>query len=99
MLVRPDRVLGMAVQLNCFEGEVVGEIDRGPNLTLLIKLLGDPLRLGRDHDLHVDLPTNVYYRLGVDSDRRWTVSLKREAVHVIGPVSADKGQLPPARSS
>lgn len=87
MLVRPNRGLGVAVEENRYEGEIRGEVDHGTNLTLLIRLLGDPLRSGRDYDLHVDLPAHVYYRLGADQNKRWTVSLKREAVHVIGSAS------------
>lgn len=87
MLVRPERALGPAVEDNRYEGEIRGEVAHGPTFTLLVKLLGDPLRSGRDYDLHIDLPAHVYHRLGVESKKRWTVSLKREAVHVIGLAS------------
>jgi molybdate transport system ATP-binding protein len=86
MLVRPGRQLGRAVEENRYEGEVRGEVAHGPRFTLLVKLLGDPLRSGRDYDLHIELPANLYFRLGLEVTKRWTVSLKQEAIHVIGPV-------------
>ena len=87
MLVRPSVEAGAAVRDNQYRGEVVGEIAHGTSFTLLFKLDGDPLRLERDYDLHIHIPAHVYYRLGLDSQKAWTVSLKREAVHVIGRAS------------
>ena len=84
MLVRPGVKAGSAVEENQFSGEVVGEVAHGTGFTLYLKLEGDPLGLGRDYDLHIDIPAHVYYRLGMDSKKVWTVSLKKEAVHVIG---------------
>ncbi len=93
MLVRPDRVSGSAVEENQYPGLIVGEIAYGTSFTLQVRLAGDPLGLGRDYDLHVDTPAHVYYRLGVDSKREWTVSLKKEAIHVIGlAASASEGE-------
>ncbi len=87
MLMRPQREAGAAVEENRFWGQVVGEVARGPIFTLLIKLVGDPLHNGRDYDVHVDLPANVYYRLGAGQQRHWELSLKKEAIHVIGPAT------------
>jgi molybdate transport system ATP-binding protein len=84
MLVRPLGDVGSAVRENQYPGQVVGEVAHGTNFTLHFKLDGDPLGLGRDYDLHIDVPAHVYHRLGLDSKKEWTVSLKKEAVHIIG---------------
>lgn len=84
MLIRPDRATGAAVEENRYGGEIVGEIANGTSFTLLFKLTGDPLGSGRDYDLQIEIPANVYRRLGVDASSRWVVSLKREALHLIG---------------
>lgn len=89
MLVRPDRDPGRAVGDNRFEGEVVGEMAHGTSFTLLFKLAGDPLGSGRDYDLQIEMPANVYYRLGADTRKRWAVSLKREAIQVMPPEAAE----------
>lgn len=84
MLVRDERELGTAVVENRYPAVIQGEVALGASYTLLVKLAGDPLGTGRPYDLHVDLPANVYHRLGVDRVRQWTISLKREAIHIIG---------------
>ncbi len=84
MLVRPEEGVGRAVEENRYPAQIVGEIARGSSFTLYMKLLGDPLKAGRDYDLHVDLPFHVYYRLGLEHSKLWTVSLKSSSVHVIG---------------
>ncbi|HEX9016509.1 MAG TPA: ABC transporter ATP-binding protein [Chloroflexota bacterium] len=88
MLVRPDRAVGPAVEDNLCRGEVVGEIARGASFTLHFRLEGDPLGTGRDFDLVIEIPANVYDRLGVDSNKRWTASLKKESIHIIGRAPA-----------
>ena len=85
MLVRPDRDVAELVEENQFPARVVEEIAHGTSFTLQMKLVGDPLASGREFDLHVDLPANVYYRLGLDTRKEWIVSLKKQAIHVIGP--------------
>lgn len=84
MLVRPDRVSGSAVEENQYPGLIVGEVAYGTTFTLHLRLAGDPLGQGRDYDLQVDTPAHVYYRLEVESKKDWTVSLKKEAIWVIG---------------
>lgn len=69
----------------------MGEVAHGTNFTLHFKLTGDPVGLGRDYDLHIDIPSHVYCRLEVDSKKQWTASLFREAVHVIGKSSGQPG--------
>jgi molybdate transport system ATP-binding protein len=85
MLIRPDRDSRSAIEDNRFSGEVVGEVAHGTSFTLLFRLDGDPFHLGRDYDLHLDVPANVYYRLEVDTRRQWTVSLKKESIHLMPP--------------
>lgn len=85
MLVRPDRDSRPAVEENRYPGEVVAEIAHGTSFTLMFRLHGDPFHLGRDYDLQMEIPANVYYRLGVDHRKEWTVSLKKESIHLMPP--------------
>ena len=94
MLVRPGTKAGSAVEDNQYGGEVVGEVAHGTDFTLHFKLTGDPVGLGRDYDLHIDIPAHIYYRLEIDSKKEWTVSLKKEAVHVIGRAAGPGGYFP-----
>lgn len=85
MLVRPGLGTGTAIRENQLTGEIVGEIAHGSTYTLLFRL-DSPLRLDqRDYDLHIELPSHVYHKLGLTHRHRWTVSLKKSAIHVIGP--------------
>jgi molybdate transport system ATP-binding protein len=83
MLMRPNRETGSAVEENQIEGEIVEEIAHGTTFSLMMKPAGDPFRTGRDYDIHVEIPANVYYRLGVNEQKKWIVSLKKEAVHLM----------------
>ncbi len=85
MLMRPDREAGTAVEENQYPGEIVEEIAHGTTFTLMVKLVGDPLGKGRRYDLHVDIPANVYYRLGVDIQKKWMISMKMESIHLMSP--------------
>jgi molybdate transport system ATP-binding protein len=91
MLLRPDRETGAAVEENRFEGEIVEEIAHGTTFTLMVKLDGDPLDSGRKYDLHVEIPANIYFRLGVDAQKRWSVSLKKDAIHLMTPEARGRG--------
>jgi len=91
MLLRPDREAGTAVEENQYQGEIVEEIAHGATFTLMVKLAGDPLGKGRRYDVHVEIPANVYYRLGVDSQKEWAVSMKKEAIHLMKPEAPSRG--------
>jgi hypothetical protein len=65
------------------EGEFVGEENDGANVMLRFRLLGPRLRPAEPFDLQIDTPRYVYERLGLDGERRWTISLKPAAMHVI----------------
>mgnify|MGYP005847765841 CR=1 FL=1 len=91
MLIRPERGAGPAVEDNRYLGEIVGEIAHGPSFTLQVKLTAVRLHPGRDYDLLIDLPANVYYRLGVDRQKHWAVCLKRDSIHVIDRAATRQG--------
>ena len=84
MLVRPERATAPDAPPNLCRGEVVGEIAHGTTFTLQFKPGGDPFHLGRSYDLHIEVPSHVYYRLGIDSQKEWMVSLNRDSIHLIG---------------
>ena len=54
--------------------------------TLYLRLENSPAA----YDLEITLPSYVYYRLGLDTDKRITVELSRQAVHVM-PRQTDVG--------
>ncbi|MCL4534466.1 MAG: ABC transporter ATP-binding protein [Bacteroidetes bacterium] len=85
MLLRQDREAGAAVAQNQYQGEIVEEIAHGTTFTLMVKLVGDPLGKGRRYDVHVEIPANIYYRLGVDSQKVWEISMKEDAIHSMTP--------------
>ncbi len=87
MLIRPGEEVGRAVGSNQFVGEIIREGAHGTSYTLLFKLSSDPLGNRREYDLHIEIPHHVYQRLRVASVREWTVSLKKEEIHVIEPAS------------
>ncbi|MEK7848307.1 MAG: ABC transporter ATP-binding protein [Chloroflexota bacterium] len=66
---------------NLFQGEVVKEVSRGATISLFVRL--DDGRGGRDYDLEVALPSHAYSRFRLDIQKRVSVSLKKEAVHLL----------------
>ncbi len=38
---------------------------------------------GEDYDLHIELPVYIYERLDLAHRRTWTVSLRKNAMHLI----------------
>ncbi len=82
MLVRKDVPMGQ--RDNLLSGEVVNELTDGFNCTLFLRL-DEGKRLGRgDYDLEITIPAYVYERLHVAEDKRWSVTVRREDVHVFG---------------
>ena len=80
MLIRKDAPVGP--RENQVQGCIVNELTDGFNHTLFFRLdEGQRLRRG-DYDLEIMLPTYVYERLGVARDKRWSATIKREAIHI-----------------
>jgi molybdate transport system ATP-binding protein len=80
MLIRKDAPVGL--RENQVEGCIVNELADGFNHTLFFRLdEGQRLRTG-GYDLEIMLPTYVYERLGVAHDKRWSATIKREAIHI-----------------
>ncbi len=86
-VLRPEEGGERPDDQNRFDGDVVAEIAHGTSFTLLFKLAGDPLHSGRDYDLHIEIPANLYHDLGLGSRKRIAVSLKPASVHLIGPTA------------
>lgn len=83
MLIRKDVAVGR--RENQVEGCIVNELTDGFNHTLFFRL-DDDLRLGQAaYDLEITLPTYVYERLGVAGYKRWSATIKREAIHIFTP--------------
>ncbi len=92
MLVRPEHV-DDAGRENLLYGEIVREMSDGSNTTLFFRA-DARLMPDRDHDLQIEMPVYIYERLDLSHRRRWTVSLKKNAIHLI-PRTADLPLPPP----
>ncbi len=83
MFVPPERV-GNPRYENPLDGEIVHEVSDGANTTLHFRGARRIVTDGsRDYDLQIELPVYVYERLDLAHERVWTVSLRRNAVHLI----------------
>ncbi|MDO8670639.1 MAG: ABC transporter ATP-binding protein [Dehalococcoidia bacterium] len=80
MLIRPDRVPGESVKENQLEGCIVEETSHGSSLTILFKILSQAN--GRNYDLQIEVPAHIYQRLDIAKRKHWTVSLKKNCIHV-----------------
>ncbi|MBI4320967.1 MAG: ABC transporter ATP-binding protein [Chloroflexi bacterium] len=85
MLVRADRASQGPVKENQLGGRIVHEVARGASHLLLFKV--DGWDNGRQYDLHIEVPVHVYQRLDLGEQKRWTVSLKKSAIHVMAAES------------
>jgi len=79
MIVRPGRSLRPGIKENMLSGQIVGEVPRGATYTLLFRVNGSKA----EHDLEIELPNHVYYRLNLAHEKQVTVSLKKSAVHLL----------------
>ncbi len=84
MIVRKDQQVGP--RDNRMRGHVVQEAIRAETHVLSLQLEGSD----QHHDLEIELPGYVYYRLGLDREKDVEVHIRKEAVWVIG------GQQPQA---
>jgi len=90
MLLRPDRASEAPVKENQLVGHIVQEVSRGSSHLLLFKV--EEWANGQPYDLHIEVPAHVYRKLDLVNQRRWTVSLKKSAIHVMSP-EATTGQV------
>jgi hypothetical protein len=84
MLLRPERA-GRSSDENALHGEIVREMTDGMTATLFFRaaearLIADATR---DYDLQIELPVYIYERLDLARQRRWAVSLRKNAMHLI----------------
>lgn len=83
MLLRPERA-GRSSDENALRGEIVREMSDGMTTTLYFRASGARLRATQDYDLQIELPVYIYERLALAQQRAWTVSLRKNAIHLIG---------------
>jgi molybdate transport system ATP-binding protein len=81
ILVRPERL--SSGRENLLRGRIVGEMNDGTMAVLTFRLDGGRLTPQRDYDLEIELPVYVYERLGLAAEREWSVSIRRDAMHVL----------------
>ncbi len=82
MLLRPERA-GQSSDENGMHGEIVREMNDGMMATLFFRSLDARLVPEQDYDLQIELPVYIYERLDLARRRRWTVSLRKNAIHLI----------------
>ncbi len=84
MLLRPERT-GRSSDENALRGEIIREMSDGMTATLFFRAEGARLAAddARDYDLQIELPVYIYERLDLAHQRRWTVSLRKNAIHLI----------------
>jgi molybdate transport system ATP-binding protein len=80
MLIRKDAPAGP--RENQVEGCIVDELADGFNHSLFFRL-DEGQRLSQAaYDLEIMLPAYVYRRLGVADNKRWSATIKPEAIHI-----------------
>jgi molybdate transport system ATP-binding protein len=82
MLLRPEQA-GKALDENSLPGEIVRETNDGMMTTLFFRAADKRLSDQQDYDVQIELPVYVYERLDLSRRRRWTVSLRKNAIHLI----------------
>lgn len=92
MIMRDDRPPKEGLAQNLLSGKIVRQITKGPSISLFLKIeesggTSGEATLARDYDLEMALPRHVYRKLDLRIGKRVTVSLKRSALHVIGPLA------------
>ncbi len=92
MIMRDDRPPKEGLAQNLLSGKIVRQITKGPSISLFLKIeerddTSKEDKLARDYDLEMALPRHVYRKLDLRIGKRVTVSLKRSALHLIGPSS------------
>jgi molybdate transport system ATP-binding protein len=82
MLLRPERA-GRSSDENALHGEIVREMTDGMTATLYFRAEDARLIADQDYDLQIELPVYIYERLNLARQREWTVSLRKNAIHLI----------------
>lgn len=85
MLVRPGQGEVEQIKENRLAGKIVEQIAHGNRYTLFFRLGNFQPSEANDYDLQIELPGHVYQRLGLAHQKAWSISLKKSAIHVIGP--------------
>ncbi|MBI5034231.1 MAG: ABC transporter ATP-binding protein [Chloroflexi bacterium] len=84
MLLRPERAAQSSDE-NALHGEIVREMNDGMTTTLFFR--GIDQRLGtlstQNYDIQIELPVYIYERLNLARQRTWTVSLRKNAIHLM----------------
>ncbi len=97
--IRPEQVMllreGDDRKENVLHGQIRNEISHGATISLFFKLEDSGGEEG--YDLEVSLPIHAYNRLHLDTKRRVSMSLKKEAIHLIP--GTEPGPPPESHSS
>lgn len=82
MLLRPEHA-GKSSDENSLHGEIVHEMNDGMMATLFFRAVDMRLTQDQEYDLQIELPVYIYERLDLARQRQWTVSLRKNAIHLI----------------
>lgn len=82
LLIRQDRPPTEAGRENNISGTVIDQTARGSLYTLLFRV-DDSEEQTDPTILQIELPAHVYGVMRVEEKRKWTVSLRRDSLHVI----------------
>lgn len=80
-LVRPARSPVDSGAPNQLAGAIVDESAHPATYTLFFKL--DRAASHKDYDLHIEIPTQAYRKLGLAQHRHWVISLPQDALHLL----------------
>jgi molybdate transport system ATP-binding protein len=83
MLLRPERRAESSDE-NALRGTIVRETNDGMMATIFFRSDENRLLADQVYDLQIELPVYIYERLDLAHRREWTVSLRRNAIHLIG---------------
>jgi ABC-type Fe3+/spermidine/putrescine transport system ATPase subunit len=78
LIVHPERLTSRRRD-NLLCGDIVQETRHVDTSTLFLRLAHS----SATHDLEITVPNAVYHRFGLDTDKRLTIELGRQALHVI----------------
>ena len=87
MIVRPNQALTAEMRENFLPGRLMAAGRRGAMYQLEVKV-GDAPPLSGDFDFTIRIPAHAYERLGLGVGKELSISLKKQAIHLI-PKGAD----------
>jgi molybdate transport system ATP-binding protein len=83
-LIRKNRPVSEGLrQTNLFRGTIVDERDEGTAWVLFFRLDRPGAPSQGAYDLEIEIPTLVYERLGISTDRHWDVSIHPGSIQVL----------------